>query len=69
MTAFLEAHLGLLGLLAMLVTIGIVSVILLALCRKDHVRTGICLRSFGFFLEARGNSGEPKSKKPRALQQ
>ena len=69
MTTFLEAHLELFGLFAIFVALGIISVILLALCRKDHVRTGVRLRSFGFFLEARGNNGGPKSKKPRVLQQ
>jgi len=34
--------------------------IVIALYRKDHVKTGMWLRSFGFFLEA-GNDTTPKT--------
>jgi len=69
MMPFLETHLGLLGVVAILVTIGIISIILMALCRKDHVRAGVRLRSFSFFLEAHDANDGRRSRKSRTLQQ
>jgi hypothetical protein len=67
MTAFLSSRFVLVGCLAFAVLFATTGVMLVALFRKDRVKTGVQMRSFGFFLEASGSAA--KKAKNRASQE
>jgi|HubBroStandDraft_4_1064222.scaffolds.fasta_scaffold62526_2 hypothetical protein len=50
----------------LIVAILLVAVIV-ALCRKDNVRTAIWMKSYGFFLEANNNPRKPEDALPDAV--
>lgn len=59
MTALTDLHFGL---PAIAILLGVLFVIMLALCLKDRVKTGVRLWSFNFFLEASNDGTNKKSK-------
>jgi hypothetical protein len=63
MTILPDARVELFGCLAFAILLATIVVMLVALLRKDSVKTGVHLRSFGFFLEAKGTAS--KRGKPR----
>lgn len=52
MTALKAEFLGTWSFPILVIAALLVALLMVALCRKDHVRAALWVRSFGFFLEA-----------------
>ncbi len=66
MTALAGVHFESLSFPILIIAALLAVVVAIALCSKDHVKTGLRLPSFGFFLEA-NNDNTKKAEKGRTL--